>query len=194
MRARSDRDPYQVEHDVLQASIRSGNPINEAEYGAKSTMTSDPWPPGHLLGQDRQVGRCPESDLAADPGRSEVHVRRHAAGPARRQRLLSRRGPRRHAGRLRGFRPFCSSNPRSRKCPWVFSSADHFTGGTEDARDKKNNPTAALSLIRWGRREASRTHHPSKSHCLRPSASSAPPCETSHFPRQIALCSTCPGH
>jgi len=33
-------DPYQVEHDDLFASIRAGNPINEAEYGAKSSMTS----------------------------------------------------------------------------------------------------------------------------------------------------------
>ncbi|MBI3838708.1 MAG: Gfo/Idh/MocA family oxidoreductase [Planctomycetia bacterium] len=33
-------DPYQVEHDDLFASIRSGNPINEAENGAKSTMTA----------------------------------------------------------------------------------------------------------------------------------------------------------
>ncbi len=31
---------YQTEHDDLFASIRSGNPINEAEYGANSTMTS----------------------------------------------------------------------------------------------------------------------------------------------------------
>ncbi|MEX0679694.1 MAG: Gfo/Idh/MocA family oxidoreductase [Pirellulales bacterium] len=34
------RDPYQVEHDDLFASIRSGSPINEAESGAKSTMTA----------------------------------------------------------------------------------------------------------------------------------------------------------
>ena len=33
-------NPYQQEHDDLFASIRSGNPINEAEYGATSTMTS----------------------------------------------------------------------------------------------------------------------------------------------------------
>jgi myo-inositol 2-dehydrogenase / D-chiro-inositol 1-dehydrogenase len=33
-------DPYQVEHDDLFASIRAGNPINEAEAGAKSTMTA----------------------------------------------------------------------------------------------------------------------------------------------------------
>jgi predicted dehydrogenase len=33
-------NPYQVEHDVLFASIRSGNPINEAENSANSTMTA----------------------------------------------------------------------------------------------------------------------------------------------------------
>ncbi|MEX0936974.1 MAG: Gfo/Idh/MocA family oxidoreductase [Pirellulales bacterium] len=33
-------NPYQVEHDDLFASIRNGTPLNEAEYGATSTMTS----------------------------------------------------------------------------------------------------------------------------------------------------------
>jgi len=33
-------EPYQVEHNDLQASIRAGKPINEAEYGALSSMTS----------------------------------------------------------------------------------------------------------------------------------------------------------
>ena len=33
-------NPYQQEHDDLFASIRSGTPINEAEYGATSTMTA----------------------------------------------------------------------------------------------------------------------------------------------------------
>jgi predicted dehydrogenase len=33
-------DPYQVEHDDLFASIRAGKPINEAEFGALSSMTS----------------------------------------------------------------------------------------------------------------------------------------------------------
>lgn len=33
-------NPYQVEHDDLFASIRAGNPINEAEQGAKSSMTA----------------------------------------------------------------------------------------------------------------------------------------------------------
>jgi len=37
---KGDHDPYQVEHDVLFESIRSGNPINEGEYGAKSSLTA----------------------------------------------------------------------------------------------------------------------------------------------------------
>lgn len=37
---RSDPDPYQVEHDTLQAAIRENKKINNAYYGAESTMTS----------------------------------------------------------------------------------------------------------------------------------------------------------
>jgi len=33
-------DPYQVEHDDLFASIRAGKPLNEGEWGAKSSMTA----------------------------------------------------------------------------------------------------------------------------------------------------------
>lgn len=36
----SDPDPYQVEHDTLQAAIRDNKPLNNAYYGAESTMTS----------------------------------------------------------------------------------------------------------------------------------------------------------
>ncbi|QMU27255.1 Gfo/Idh/MocA family protein [Adhaeribacter radiodurans] len=39
-RSKNDPDPYQTEHDKLFAAIRSGNVINNAEYGAKSTMTA----------------------------------------------------------------------------------------------------------------------------------------------------------
>jgi predicted dehydrogenase len=39
-RDKKDGNPYQVEHDDLFASIRSGNPLNEGEYGAMSTMTA----------------------------------------------------------------------------------------------------------------------------------------------------------
>lgn len=36
----NDKNPYQVEHDELFAAIRNGNYINNAEYGAKSTMSA----------------------------------------------------------------------------------------------------------------------------------------------------------
>jgi hypothetical protein len=40
-RYRGERpDPYQVEHDDLFASIRAGQPLNEGEWGAHSTMTA----------------------------------------------------------------------------------------------------------------------------------------------------------
>ncbi|MBX7207973.1 MAG: Gfo/Idh/MocA family oxidoreductase [Verrucomicrobiaceae bacterium] len=35
-----DPDPYQTEHDTLQAAIRDNKPINNAYYGAESTMTA----------------------------------------------------------------------------------------------------------------------------------------------------------
>ena len=35
-----DSNPYQVEHDDLFTAVRKGTPYNEAEYGAKSTMTA----------------------------------------------------------------------------------------------------------------------------------------------------------
>jgi myo-inositol 2-dehydrogenase/D-chiro-inositol 1-dehydrogenase len=36
----TDPDPYQIEHDTLQAAIRNNTPLNNAYYGAHSTMTS----------------------------------------------------------------------------------------------------------------------------------------------------------
>ncbi|QHT70106.1 Gfo/Idh/MocA family oxidoreductase [Rhodocytophaga rosea] len=39
-RGKEDPDPYQTEHDELFAAIRNGKTINDAEYGAKSTMTA----------------------------------------------------------------------------------------------------------------------------------------------------------
>ena len=39
-REKGDPNPYQVEHNELFASIRSGGAINDLEYGAMSTMTS----------------------------------------------------------------------------------------------------------------------------------------------------------
>jgi predicted dehydrogenase len=39
-RGKNSKSPYQIEHDDLFAAIRSNTPYNEAENGAKSTMTS----------------------------------------------------------------------------------------------------------------------------------------------------------
>jgi myo-inositol 2-dehydrogenase/D-chiro-inositol 1-dehydrogenase len=39
-RGKSDPNPYQVEHDELFAAIKKGEVINNAEYGARSTMTA----------------------------------------------------------------------------------------------------------------------------------------------------------
>lgn len=36
----NDPNPYQVEHDDLFAAIRSGNPINDTEVGAKATLSA----------------------------------------------------------------------------------------------------------------------------------------------------------
>src|SRR5699024_12753445 len=35
-----DPNPYQTEHEELFSSIQSGNPVNDTEWAAKSTMTS----------------------------------------------------------------------------------------------------------------------------------------------------------
>ena len=35
-----DKDPYQVEHDVFFDAVRNNKPLNDAERGAKSTMTA----------------------------------------------------------------------------------------------------------------------------------------------------------
>ncbi|HET7361363.1 MAG TPA: dehydrogenase, partial [Salinimicrobium sp.] len=39
-RSRTDPNPYQVEHNELFESIRNNGVINNAEYGAQSTMTA----------------------------------------------------------------------------------------------------------------------------------------------------------
>ena len=39
-RRSTDPDPYQTEHDILQAAVRDNTPKNDAYYGAESTMTA----------------------------------------------------------------------------------------------------------------------------------------------------------
>ena len=69
-------DPYQVEHDHLFAAIRNGEAYNEAEYGAKSTMTSILGRMATYSGQqikwenaiNSNIDLSPKSyDFAADP-------------------------------------------------------------------------------------------------------------------------------
>ncbi len=50
------KNPYQVEHDDLFASIRAGSPLNEAENGALSSHDLDLGTHGDLLRQDDHVG------------------------------------------------------------------------------------------------------------------------------------------
>ena len=38
--SKGDKSPYQIEHDELFKSIRNGGVINNAEYGAKTTLTA----------------------------------------------------------------------------------------------------------------------------------------------------------
>jgi myo-inositol 2-dehydrogenase/D-chiro-inositol 1-dehydrogenase len=39
-RGKEDPNPYQTEHDVLFAAIRNNTPVNDIDYGARSTMTA----------------------------------------------------------------------------------------------------------------------------------------------------------
>jgi predicted dehydrogenase len=60
-------NPYQVEHDDLFASIRSGNPINEAEAGAKSTMTAIFGRMATYSGQELNWDQCLNSTVTYMP-------------------------------------------------------------------------------------------------------------------------------
>lgn len=60
-------NPYQVEHDNLFAAIRNGTPHNEAEYGAKSTMTSVLGRMATYSGREVKWEEALNSDLALVP-------------------------------------------------------------------------------------------------------------------------------
>ena len=80
-------DPYQVEHDDLFASIRAGNPINEAEAGAKSTMTA-------ILGRmctysGKEITWDEAINSKINLAARRILVRRHAQIVARCQRAVS---------------------------------------------------------------------------------------------------------
>lgn len=61
------KDPYQVEHDDLFASIRAGNPINEAEFGAISSMTSVFGRMATYSGKELNWRDCIASDITLAP-------------------------------------------------------------------------------------------------------------------------------
>ena len=65
------RDPYQVEHDDLFASIRAGKPLNEGEYGAHSSMTSILGRMATYSGQVINWDEAIASDLSLAP--KELH-------------------------------------------------------------------------------------------------------------------------
>jgi len=61
------KDAYQVEHDVLQASIRSGNPINEGENGAMSTMTAILGRMATYGGKEVEMAKALDSQIVLGP-------------------------------------------------------------------------------------------------------------------------------
>jgi predicted dehydrogenase len=60
-------DPYQVEHDDLFASIRAGKPLNEAESGAKSSMTAILGRMATYSGQTIEWDKAIESQISLAP-------------------------------------------------------------------------------------------------------------------------------
>ena len=60
-------NPYQVEHDRLFEAIRTGTPHNEAEYGAKSTLTSILGRMATYSGREVTWQQALESELALVP-------------------------------------------------------------------------------------------------------------------------------
>jgi myo-inositol 2-dehydrogenase/D-chiro-inositol 1-dehydrogenase len=66
-RGKDEKNPYQVEHDDLIASIRSGNPINEGEYGAYSSMTAIMGRMATYSGKMLTWDKCLNSQLNLSP-------------------------------------------------------------------------------------------------------------------------------
>jgi myo-inositol 2-dehydrogenase/D-chiro-inositol 1-dehydrogenase len=68
-RSKDDPNPYQVEHDELFAAIRNGKVINDAEYGAKSTMTAIMGRMATYSGQVITWDEALKSDISLAPER-----------------------------------------------------------------------------------------------------------------------------
>ena len=79
-------NPYQQEHDDFFHAIRHDLPYNEADYGAKSTLTAIMGRMAAYSGKIVEWDAALNSNFSLAPGDQE-HGRR-AAGPAGRARAL----------------------------------------------------------------------------------------------------------
>ncbi|RMG61201.1 MAG: gfo/Idh/MocA family oxidoreductase [Bacteroidetes bacterium] len=68
-RDREDRDPQQLEHDILFDAIRKGQPNNAAEFGAYSTLTAIMGRMASYSGQEITWDQALNSDLDLSPTR-----------------------------------------------------------------------------------------------------------------------------
>jgi predicted dehydrogenase len=66
-------DPYQIEHDKLFASIRSGKPINNGDYAARSTMIAIMGQLSCYTGEQLTWEQVNNSDFAFKPTPAECH-------------------------------------------------------------------------------------------------------------------------
>ena len=63
----NDKDPYQVEHDMLFDAIRTGKHHNETEYGAMSTLTAILGRMATYCGKEVTMDQALNSELDASP-------------------------------------------------------------------------------------------------------------------------------
>lgn len=69
-RMRDDRsNPYQLEHDALFAAVRNGQPYNEAQYGAMSTLTAIMGRMATYSGREIRRDEALASELSLTPAR-----------------------------------------------------------------------------------------------------------------------------
>ena len=66
-------DPYQIEHDRLFASIRSGNPVNNGDYMAQSTMTTVMGQLSCYTGKEITWEAVNQSDFCYSPKPQDCH-------------------------------------------------------------------------------------------------------------------------
>jgi hypothetical protein len=68
-----DCNPYQVEHDVLFKAIRSGEPVNNGDYMARSTMICVMGQISCYTGEEITWERINRSDFSYAPNPEDCH-------------------------------------------------------------------------------------------------------------------------